>query len=197
MISISPSSYRKQLQGVGRLIVVLGIPYGFARQARRQISIGRRSKNANRRSGAPTKAPIPPRLLRFLKARRRKTRQYVFEQDLTQPGGPLTLAPLGNIAHGFASAACNAGMGYFEKVKRKRKQREGREVWENLPHAEITPHVTRHTCITWLLQRRVPIREVAGFVGATEKIIEDVYGHHSPDHMATARDAFNKTIRAQ
>jgi integrase len=55
---------------------------------------------------------------------------------------------------------------------------------------EVTPHVLKHTCITWMLQRRVPIRVVAGFVGTTEKIIEKHYGHHSPDHMKEARTAF-------
>lgn len=139
------------------------------------------------------RSAIPPRLLRFLRYARRHTRQYVFERDLTEPGGKLSLAPLGNIAHGFASAACHAGMGTLEKVKRKRKQRDDKEVWESLPHAEITPHVLRHTCITWLLQRRVPVWEVAGFVGATEEIIRDCYGHHHPDHQATARNALNRS----
>ena len=44
---------------------------------------------------------------------------------------------------------------------------------------DVTPHVLKHTCITWLLQNRVPIWEVAGFVGTSEKVIRDVYGHHS------------------
>ena len=55
---------------------------------------------------------------------------------------------------------------------------------------EVTPHVLKHTCITWMLQRGVPIRVVAGFVGTTEKIIEKHYGHHSPDHMKEAKTAF-------
>ena len=58
-----------------------------------------------------------------------------------------SLAPLGNIVHGFATAACNAGMGTLQKVKRKRKQRNDKEVWENVPHADMAPHVLRHTCI--------------------------------------------------
>lgn len=137
------------------------------------------------------KSPIPKRLMRFLGYARKRTRQYVFERDLTEPDGKLKLEAMGNVAHGFASAACHAGMGALKKVKRKRKQRDDKEVFENVAHADITPHILRHTCITWLLQRRVPIREVAGFVGATEKIIEDVYGHHHPDHMSTARKALD------
>jgi integrase len=56
---------------------------------------------------------------------------------------------------------------------------------------EVTPHTLKHTCITWLLQNRVSIWEVAGFVGTSEKIIREVYGHHSPDHLNAARTAFS------
>ncbi|MGY4476320.1 integrase [Bradyrhizobium sp. USDA 3364] len=56
---------------------------------------------------------------------------------------------------------------------------------------EVTPHILKHTCITWLLQNRVPIWEVAGFVGTSEKVIRDTYGHHSPDHLNAARTGFS------
>jgi integrase len=56
---------------------------------------------------------------------------------------------------------------------------------------DVTPHVLRHTCATWMLQNGVSTREVAGFLGTTEKVIEDTYGHHSPDHMPNARRAFH------
>jgi integrase len=56
---------------------------------------------------------------------------------------------------------------------------------------EVTPHVLKHTCITWLLQNRVPIWEVAGFVGTSEAVIRKVYGHHSPDHLNAARTGFS------
>jgi len=55
---------------------------------------------------------------------------------------------------------------------------------------DVTPHILKHTCITWMLQNGVPIRQVAGFVGTTEKVIETTYGHHSPDHLNEARTAF-------
>jgi integrase len=56
---------------------------------------------------------------------------------------------------------------------------------------EVTPHTLKHTCITWLLQNRVPIWEVAGFVGTSEKVIRDTYGHHAPDHLNAARTGFS------
>jgi hypothetical protein len=54
----------------------------------------------------------------------------------------------------------------------------------------VTPHVLKHSCITWLLQAGISTWEVAGFTGASEKIIRDVYGHHSPNHLPAARMGF-------
>ena len=56
---------------------------------------------------------------------------------------------------------------------------------------DVTPHTLKHTCITWLLQNGVPMWEVAGFVGTSEKVIRDTYGHHSPDHLNAARTGFS------
>jgi hypothetical protein len=41
-----------------------------------------------------------------------------------------------------------------------------------------------------MLQNRVSTREVAGYLGTSEKVVEKTYGHHSPDHMPNARRAF-------
>ncbi|WP_018235615.1 site-specific integrase [Ensifer sp. BR816] len=56
---------------------------------------------------------------------------------------------------------------------------------------DVTPHVMKHTCITWMLQREVPVWEVAGFTGTSEKIIDKVYGHHSPHHLQAAKQRFH------
>ena len=56
----------------------------------------------------------------------------------------------------------------------------------------VTPHVLRHTCATWLLQKRITTWEVAGFLGTSEKVIRDTYGHHSPDFLNNAKRAFSK-----
>ncbi len=46
----------------------------------------------------------------------------------------------------------------------------------------VTPHVLRHTAITWLMQAGEDIYRVAGFAGhSSPKMIEKVYGHHHPD----------------
>jgi integrase len=43
---------------------------------------------------------------------------------------------------------------------------------------EVTPHVLRHTCCSWLLWEGKTIWDVAGIVGADATTIERVYGHH-------------------
>jgi integrase len=53
----------------------------------------------------------------------------------------------------------------------------------------VTPHVLRHTCATWLMQRGRPAWEVAGFLGMTVAMIERVYGHHSPSYLRETADA--------
>jgi integrase len=54
---------------------------------------------------------------------------------------------------------------------------------------DVTPHTLRHTAVTWRLQRGVKIWEVAGYVGMSEKMVRDNYGHHAPDFLQEARDA--------
>lgn len=44
---------------------------------------------------------------------------------------------------------------------------------------DVTPHILRHTAITWRLHEGWSIWDVAGFAGATAEVIERVYGHHA------------------
>ncbi len=55
--------------------------------------------------------------------------------------------------------------------------------------SDATPHTLRHTAITWALQRGARTWDVAGYFGVSIKVIEEVYGHRSPDHQSTAREA--------
>jgi integrase len=57
-----------------------------------------------------------------------------------------------------------------------------------LEHA--TPHTLRHTAATWLMLNGVPMYEAAGFLGMSQKVLEDVYGHHHPDFQKNAARGF-------
>jgi integrase len=53
----------------------------------------------------------------------------------------------------------------------------------------VTRHTLRHTRATHLMQSgKVTMWEAAGFLGMTVRTLENVYGHHSPDHQGEAPD---------
>ena len=54
---------------------------------------------------------------------------------------------------------------------------------------DVTPHVLKDTCVTWLLQRGVDAWTVAGYTGTSVQTIQRVYGHHAAAHLAAAREA--------
>lgn len=71
-----------------------------------------------------------------------------------------------------------------------------RRAWRNARElaglgADVTPHVLRHTCATWLLQRGISIYDVAGVLGCGEDVVRRTYGHHAQDHLRTAVQAFS------
>lgn len=53
-------------------------------------------------------------------------------------------------------------------------------------HKKDGPHITRHTCATWLLQNGVDIYEAAGYLGMSPETLWSVYGHHSPNFQTNA-----------
>ncbi|HEX4041815.1 MAG TPA: tyrosine-type recombinase/integrase, partial [Xanthobacteraceae bacterium] len=72
---------------------------------------------------------------------------------------------------------------------------------------DVTPHILRHTCATWLMQKGVDLWDAAGFLGMTVQQLEATYGHHHPDYQRDAAEALggqtgernnvNKTRRGQ
>lgn len=74
---------------------------------------------------------------------------------------------LGDIKRGFGSACAKAGL------------------------LDVTPHTLRHTCATWLMQRGVPLWEAAGYLQMTVETLQRVYGHHHPDFLKGASEAFS------
>jgi integrase len=72
---------------------------------------------------------------------------------------------LGDVKRGFASACRRANL------------------------EAVSPHVLRHSCATWLMQRGVPMWDAAGFLGMSRETLERVYGHHHPDYLRSAAEA--------
>ena len=118
---------------------------------------------------------LPPRLLAHM---RRWVRLGYARKSVVEWNGK----PVKSVRKGFAAARRAAGL-----------------------DAEVTPHILRHTCATWLMQSGVPVWEAAGFLGMTVQQLEQGYGHHHPDYQEEAvaalggqygaRNIVNKTRR--
>ena len=54
-----------------------------------------------------------------------------------------------------------------------------------------TKHDLRHTAITWALQAGMDRWAASGFFGVSLDILENVYGHHDPQHMRRALAALD------
>lgn len=94
----------------------------------------------------------------------KRSRRLTFARPVEYYGEPVA-----SIKHSWHSARLRAGL-----------------------DVSVTPHVLRHTCATWLLQKGVPTWEVAGYLGTSEKVIRDHYGHHAPDFLERARRGFSR-----
>ncbi len=55
----------------------------------------------------------------------------------------------------------------------------------------VTPHVLRHTAVTWMVQMEVPFPMIGHFVGMSVEMIERRYGHASPTWMRQASEALS------
>lgn len=60
-----------------------------------------------------------------------------------------------------------------------------------LTHFRRRKHILKHTCCTWLVQSGASFEAVAKLVGTTAVMIERVYRHLSPAHLATVSKALS------
>lgn len=58
--------------------------------------------------------------------------------------------------------------------------------------SDTVPHTCRHTAATWLMQNSADRWEAAGFLGMSPATLDDVYGHHHPDHQKSAVAAMER-----
>jgi integrase len=99
---------------------------------------------------------LPPRLLAHM---RRWAAHGLARRAVVEWNGK----PVDSVRKGFAAAVEAAGLG-----------------------ADVTPHILRHTCATWLMQGGVNLWDAAGFLGMTVQQLEATYGHHHPDYQREA-----------
>jgi integrase len=99
---------------------------------------------------------LPPRLLAHM---RRWAARGLARKAVVEWNGK----PVESVRKGFEAAARVAGLG-----------------------SDVTPHILRHTCATWLMQAGVDLWHAAGFLGMTVQQLEAGYGHHHPDYQEEA-----------
>jgi len=132
-------------------------------------AIGTRRTNKRKVKGQP----IPSRLLPFLRLARQRGTQLGFVvhdggQRIKDIGGAWD-GDLDKRGYGSFGGACKrAGL------------------------IDVSPHTLRHTCGTWMAQRGVPLHLIAGWLGHTDTRTTELYAHHHPDFMETAKRAANR-----
>lgn len=57
---------------------------------------------------------------------------------------------------------------------------------------DVSPHVLRHTCGTWLAQKGVPLFQIGGWLGHTDERTTKLYAHSHPDYQREALEAINR-----
>jgi integrase len=60
---------------------------------------------------------------------------------------------------------------------------------------DVTPHVLKHTAITWAMQNRMSKEDAAGFFSTTVETIERHYWHHHPDFQREAAERMGGSHR--
>lgn len=127
---------------------------------------------------------IPDRLLAHL--RRWKARGIALNFAVEFGGEPVT-----RITKAFNSSAREAGLNaaYHAEDHLSANKRTARR--------DVTPHVLRHTAVTWAMQNRANPEEADGYFGMTAETRRRVYQHHHPDFQAGVAAAVTRSPAAQ
>lgn len=69
---------------------------------------------------------------------------------------------------------------------------EGARDRADLP--DVTPHVLKHTAITWAMQKGLTVEDAADYFDTSAETIRKVYYHHSPHYMDRALDILERKL---
>jgi integrase len=116
--------------------------------------------------------PINRRLLRFLRLARQRGSDLGHVIHISG-------APIKDIGGAWDGDDEKRGFGSFGAACKR----------ANL--VDVSPHVLRHTCGTWMAQQGVPLHQIGGWLGHKDTRTTQLYAHHHPDYMDEAARAFN------
>lgn len=158
-------------------------------------TLHRRPQGETESNKRKPKARISPRLLFWLKRWRKAdmeagvlVRVPVGESRIRQRVQvPYVIHYAGRqitkLRRSWARVAIEAGHGVWNAERKE---------WE----CQDGPHICRHTAATWLMQAGVDKAEIAGYLGMSEKVLDEVYGHHHPDYQRNAAKAVGRRARS-
>ncbi|WP_245999320.1 tyrosine-type recombinase/integrase [Paracoccus methylarcula] len=122
-------------------------------------------------------ARLPSRYLAHLRRQAANGRVYIVERRIERDG-KLRREMVKDVKNAWVSARSEAErLAWLHGV--------------NIDLSGVTPHTLKHTAITWALQRWASIWDAAGYFSTSAETIERTYGHHSPNHQATAVKAMD------
>lgn len=58
---------------------------------------------------------------------------------------------------------------------------------------DATPHVIRHTAVTWAMLAGADLYQAGRFFGLTPETLDRVYGHHHPEHLSEVKHIMNRS----
>jgi integrase len=85
---------------------------------------------------------------------------------------------ISTVKNAFEAACIRAGLGPVEG------------------ETDVTPHILRHTCATWLVTARISYVEIGKMLGDRADTVENIYGHHHPDFLLGAAKALERDRKA-
>lgn len=60
--------------------------------------------------------------------------------------------------------------------------------------ADVTPHVLKHTAITWAMEKGLTVEDAADYFDTSAETIRKVYYHHSPHYMDRALEILERKL---
>ncbi|MEL7471270.1 MAG: tyrosine-type recombinase/integrase [Pseudomonadota bacterium] len=74
----------------------------------------------------------------------------------------------------------------------KRAETAAKDREETLDLSGVTPHVLKHTAVTWAFQRGMSVEDAADYFSTSSQTLESVYRQHSPYHQDRAVAAMER-----
>lgn len=77
---------------------------------------------------------------------------------------------------------------HYDGLPIKKLRRSWAQASKDAKLKRVSPHTLRHTKATWMMQAGIDSWEAAGSLGMSVRVLEAVYGKHSPYYQSNAAE---------